>query len=575
MRVFGLDIPPELEAAGRACGEHLRLAAWLSALINILYLAPTLFMMQVYDRVVTTGGILTLVWLTIVVAFALATLAALDGIRSRIMIRAGLRLDKLLSRDILDHALRMARGGRAPQVMRDFDTVRQGFSGPPAIAIMDIPWTPVYVLVAFLLHWMLGAAVIVGAGVLLAITILNERATREATKAATRTLSMSYGEQERLVAQAELVRSQGMRRALVARHVERRGQGLGLTSSHQFASGSYSSVAKFWRLFLQSFALGLGAYLAVEREISAGAIIAASVLMGRALQPIELLVGAWKPMIDARESLSNLVELYAGASRGKAFPLPAPAGRIEARQITLWGAKGAPPILANVGIQAEPGELVGITGPSGAGKSTLMRVLVGAVAPDSGEIRIDGSELRDWDQELLAQHIGYLPQDCALLPGTVAENIARFSGARGEDPDEVNRKVIEAATAAGVHTLVTHLPDGYNHVVGWGGEGLSYGQRQRVALARALYGNPAILVLDEPNAALDAEGEAALIASISGARARGATVLVAAHRVAVLASASKLLVLVGGRVQHWGPAEEVRQRLQIRAPEPRLAEQKA
>ncbi len=575
MRLFGLEIPPELEAAGRACGEHLRLAAWLSALINILYLAPTLFMMQVYDRVVTTGGILTLVWLTIVVAFALGTLAALDGIRSRIMIRAGLRLDKLLSRDILDHALRMARGGRAPQVMRDFDTVRQAFSGPPAIALMDIPWTPVYVLVAFLLHWVLGVAVIIGAAVLLGITILNERATREATKAATRTLSMSYGEQERLVAQAELVRSQGMRRALVARHVDRRGQGLGLTSSHQFASGSYSSVAKFWRLFLQSFALGLGAYLAVEREISSGAIIAASVLMGRALQPIELLVGAWKPMIDARESLSNLVELYSGAVRGKAFPLPAPAGRIEARQITLWGAKGAPPILANVGIQADPGELVGITGPSGAGKSTLMRVLVGALTPDSGEIRVDGSELRDWDQELLAEHIGYLPQDCALLPGTVAENIARFSAARGEDPDEVNRKVIEAATAAGVHTLVTHLPDGYNHMVGWGGEGLSYGQRQRVALARALYGNPSILVLDEPNAALDAEGEAALISSISGARARGATVIVAAHRVAVLAAATKLLVLVAGRVQHWGPAEEVRQRLQVRGPEPRIAEQRA
>ncbi|KPF78558.1 hypothetical protein IP88_03355 [alpha proteobacterium AAP81b] len=532
-------------------------------------------MMQVYDRVVTTGGILTLVWLTIVVAFALGTLSALDGIRSRIMIRAGLRLDRLLSRDILDHALRMTRGGRAPQVMRDFDTVRQAFSGPPAIALMDMPWVPIYVLVAFLLHWILGVAVIVGALVLLGITILNERATRDATKAATRTLSQSYGEQERLVAQAELVRSQGMREALVARHVERRATGLGLTSSHQFASGQYSSIAKFWRMFLQSAALGLGAYLAVEREISSGAIIAASVLMGRALQPIELLVGAWKPMTDAREALSNLVELYTGAPRTKAFPLPAPAGRIEARGLTLWGPKGAPPILANVGVEGGPGELIGITGPSGAGKSTLMRVLVGAVAPDSGEIRVDGSELRDWDPETLAGHIGYLPQDCALLPGTVAENIARFALARGDDPEAVNRKVIAAATAAGVHTLVTQLPEGYNHVVGWGGEGLSYGQRQRVALARALYGDPAILLLDEPNAALDAEGEAALIAAIGKARARGATVLVAAHRVAVLAAATKLLVLVGGRVQHWGPAEEVRQRLQIRAPEPRLAEVKA
>lgn len=573
MRLFGLELPPELEAAGRACGEHLRLAAGLSALVNVLYLAPTIFMMQVYDRVVTTGGILTLAWLTLVVAFALGTLAALDAIRSRVMIRAGLRIDRLLAKDVLDHALRMTRGGRSPQVMRDFDTVRQAFSGPPAIALMDMPWVPVYVLVAFLLHWLLGVAVIIGAAVLLGITVLNERATRTATKAATRTLALSYNEQERLVAHAELVRSQGMRTALVARHAARRAEGLGLTSAHQFAGGRYSAIAKFWRMFLQSAALGLGAYLAVEREISSGAIIAASVLMGRALQPIEMLVGAWKPMIDAREALGNLVELYTGVARPPAFPLPAPAGRMEVRGVTLWGPKGAPPILANVGLDAGPGELIGVTGPSGAGKSTLLRVLVGALTPDNGEIRVDGSELKDWDQEQLARHIGYLPQDCALLPGTVAENIARFAGSRGEDPEAVNAKVIAAATAAEVHSLVTHLPDGYNHVVGWGGEGLSYGQRQRVALARALYGDPSILVLDEPNAALDAEGEAALITAIAKARARGATVIVAAHRVAVLAAATKLLVLVGGRVQHWGPAEEVRQRL--RAPEPRLAEVKA
>lgn len=581
MRFFGLDLPEALLEPARACREHIRLAALLSALVNILYLAPTIYMMQVYDRVVSTGGVITLMWLTLVAAFALGTLAALDAIRSRIMIRAGLRLDRMLASSILDRVLRQPKRGSdtrtSSQALREFDSLRQAFSGPPAIAMFDVPWTPIYIVVAFLLHPWLGAMAFFSGLLLLGLAIQNERVTRAGAKLALRTMSGSYATQERLAAQAEVIRALGMRQAMLHLQLGERQRGLEQTREQQFLGGRYAATIKFLRLFLQSAALGVGAWLAIEHKISSGAIIAASVLLSRTLQPIEQIVGSWKSILEARQAVENLGALFASTDtvRTDQFDLPAPKGGLACEQITVLGSQGASAALSGVSFAVKPGELVGVIGPSGAGKSTLLRVLAGAISADRGFVRVDGAEIHDWDPDRLARHIGYLPQDCALLPGSIAENISRFAVAAGGDPELVNKAVLEAARAACVHNAIVSLPGGYDMRIGWNGEGLSAGQRQRIALARAMYGNPSILVLDEPNASLDAVGEEALVTAIQELRERGATIIVAAHRQSILASASSLLLLIDGVVKLFGPAADVTEKLNPRPVGAKLVEVKA
>jgi len=564
MRMFGVELPAVLDGPVQACREHLRLAAILSALVNVLYLAPTIYMMQVYDRVVATGGIITLIWLTVVAAFALITLALLDAMRSRILVRAGLRLDRELAEKVIDRSFAQPIGPSdallSAQALRHFDSLRNAVAGPAAASMFDLPWTPIYVIIAFLLHPVLGIAVLLSALLLLGVTVLNERATATGTKQAMRTMSASYAMQERLGAIAEVVRALGMRAALVEGQVRDRRRGLEQTRALQFKSGEYAAITKFLRLFLQSIALGIGAWLAVDRQISAGAIIAASVLMSRTLQPVEQVVGSWKMIIEARQSIDLLGKLFEDETANAAderFALPIPQGVVTCSGLTVVPAGGQIPTLLNVSFALAKGDYLGIVGASGAGKSTLLRAIAGAIRADRGDVRFDGFHLHDWDHDVLARHIGYLPQDCALVPGTIAQNIARFAKTDDANVDAVNTAVLEASRIADVHSMIASLPGGYDMRIGWNGEGLSAGQRQRVALARALYGNPAILIFDEPNAALDAQGEAALIAAIASFRARGATIMVAAHREAVLAGASKLLVLASGQVRLFGPAVEV------------------
>lgn len=559
MKVLDAPLPPPLLAALRACRPHLVAAAVFSALINILLLAPTIYMMQVYDRVVPTEGRLTLLYLTLVVAFALATQTALESVRSRLLTLAGLRLDRLLAGGILQKLMSAMAPGSSAQGMREFDLVRQAMSGPVATAIMDIPWTPIYVLVAFMIHPALGAMTVAGGALLVTLAVLNERATRNRAREAFMAQSQAYASQEAAAANGEVVRALGMRGALRERQLADRRTGLDLSAKAQFTGGGYSAATKFTRMFLQSAALGLGAWLAVDKQISAGAIIAASVLMSRALQPIEQLVGSWGLVGQARGALNNLIKLFPPTQglEVSGTQLPAPTGALSLEQVAVRAPGEGPVLLRGVALKLAPGEILGVIGPSGAGKTTLARVAAGAITPDAGTVRLDGANLADWDGDKLGRYIGYVPQDSALMAGSIKDNISRFAIWAGGDPAIVDANVVAAAQAAGVHELILRFPKGYDTHLGAGGRGLSAGQAQRVALARALYGDPPLLILDEPNSALDADGELALNNAILAAKTRGAAILIVAHRTGILNIADRLLVLRDGQMELLGPRAEV------------------
>lgn len=559
MKFFDVALPPPLETALKSCRRHLLGAAVFSALVNILYLAPSIYMLQVYDRVVPTQGVITLVFLTAVIAWALVTLAALEAVRSRLLVRAGLRLDRLLSGDILSRLMAQARPANTAQALREFDALRNALAGPAALAFMDAPWTPIYVIVAFMIHPALGIMTIVGGVILFGLAYMNERATKPDMMKAQQATAAAYASQEATAMNGEVVRSLGMRRAVINRQLEERGIGLSLLAAAQFKGGGYSAATKFFRLFLQSASLGLGAYLAIMGEISVGSIIAASILLSRALQPVEQLVGGWSTVIQARGALGTLSELFT-----KTQPLdidrtqlPTPMGAVELDRVVVRAPGRDDLVLKAVSLKIAPGESLGIVGASGAGKTTLARIIAGALSPDQGVVRMDGANYTDWDPDKLAEHIGYLPQDPSLLSGTVKDNISRFAAWRGMPAERVDQLAISAATLAGVHELILKLPKGYDTPLAPGGRGLSAGQAQRVALARSLFGDPTLLILDEPNSALDAEGEASLLRAIGSAKSRGATVLIVAHRTGILAGVDRLLVMRDGAIERLGPREEV------------------
>jgi PrtD family type I secretion system ABC transporter len=556
--------PTELVAGAlRACRRHFLAVAAFSALLNLLFLVPMLYMLQIYDRVIPSRGHLTLIFLTLVLLFGLVTLALLDFVRSRLLVRASIRLDRQLSGVLLDTSL--ARRDRtfdavARQSMREFDTLRQALTGPAILALCDAPWSPIYILVCFLIHPLIGLLALLGAVLLILITLRNHGATSVHLQTANEAAARAYASQEQVLAGAENVRALGMRRAMVRRHLSERHTMMTLQSDASFSGSRYVTMSKFLRLALQSLALGLGAWLVLGNHISGGAVFAASFLTGRALQPVEQLLGTWRTVAQARGAYEKLNDMLGTREAETALTqLPAPAGRVDVELLSVLNAAGDGAILANISFQMLPGEVVAVVGPSGAGKSTLLRMLAGAGRPDRGIIRIDHANMMDWDPERLATYIGFLPQDVCLFAGTVKENIARFQD--GAADADVDGKAIAAAKACFAHELILQLPNGYDSVLGWGGRGLSAGQAQRVGLARALYDEPPIILLDEPNAHLDSAGEGQLVETLMALKQRKAAVLIVAHRMGVLAAVDKILVLRDGKLEAFGTRDEIIARL--------------
>ncbi len=564
--LLDLQVPAApMKAALSACRRHFLSSLVFSALMNLLYIGPVLYMLQVYDRVVAGQGRMTLLFLTIIIVGVIGTLSLLELVRSRLLVRASIRLDRQLAGLLLDTTL-SGRGSTGEamnkQVLREFDTLRQALTGPTILSIFDFPWSPVYVIVCFLIHPAIAALALVGGAALLYIARLNEKHTNGPLKQANEAANRAYVSQEQTLAGAEVIRALGMRNALVRRHLLERQTMLSLQANASFAGGHYVAISKFIRLILQSLALGLGAWLAIDNQISAGAIFASSFLVGRALSPIDQLLSAWRSVVHARASYATLNDLLEAREADIALTrLPPPGGRIAVEHLTHFIPGQERAVLADVSFTVDPGEVVAVVGPSGAGKSTLLRMLSGAARPLRGSIRYDGADIQDWDMERLAAFIGYLPQDTSLFAGTIRENIARFQNFLSEDDQAIDDAVIEAGRLSGAHDMIQRLPGGYNLTLGWGGRGLSAGQAQRVGLARALYGAPPLVFLDEPNAHLDAEGEVRLVATLDDLKKKKVSVIIVAHRMGILGVVDKIMVMRDGRVETFGSRDEVLGRL--------------
>lgn len=558
MKIAGIELPPFLAGAARECRPHIVAAAVFSAFVNLLYLAPAIYMLQVYDRVVPTGGIATLALITLALAITLLSLSAFDAIRLRLLVRASLRLDAVVTPRLLRRAI--TSGGSGAQSMRDFETVRSTLASPAAAAVLDLPWLPIFIGAAFLLHFWIGVLAVFASAAMLALAWTNQRLTRPAMDEATATLGSVHNWTQAAAFQGDTVRALGMSKRIVDVGLGRRSSAVSKMAYAQFSGSRFTAGGRFLRLFVQSAALGLGALLAIYGEVSIGAIIAASIIVGRALQPIDSVIAGWSSLTAARAALGRLAETLQSepVEELERTRLPDPEGRLSLTQVGLRAPDGRP-ILFGVSLDVTPGQMVAVIGPSGSGKTSLAKIMVGAAEPSVGTVRIDSAQLSDWDQDELGRHIGYMPQQPSLLEGTIRDNICRF--AENFDREAVDAEVVAAAQLAGVHEMILHLPNGYDTPLGPMGVGLSAGQAQRIALARALYRTPSLIVLDEPNSWLDSEGDAALAEAVKALKAGGSAVVIAAHRKSILDYADRVLVLDAGRPRMFGETKQVMAKL--------------
>jgi PrtD family type I secretion system ABC transporter len=541
-----------LNAALNSTRPAIIVAVVFSLFINLLALVSPLYMLQVYDRVLSSRNVYTLFFITVIAIVLFVIYAALEALRTQVLVRAGIKFDTVVRGPIFQGALESTLAAKpgGPQVFRDGDTVREFLTGAGLIAFCDAPWIPVFVAVCSILHWFFGVLAIVAGLIIFALAVANDFATRAPIQKATTASIAAQNDVTATLRNSEVMHAMGMWGGLQARWQERRDDLVAWQALASDKGGGIMAGIRFTRQVVQTLILGGGAYLAINGVISPGAMIAASILVGRALAPIEMGVGQWKSFIAARGAWDRVQAMFRSQFDNlERLVFPAPKGRLHVDNVVIGPPNSQRPTLQGVSFTLEPGTALGIIGPSAAGKSSLVRGIVGVWPSRIGVVRLDGFDLRHWDLEQLGSHIGYLPQDVELFSGTVAQNIARFTDFKMDD-------VIEAASIAGVHDMIQAMPDGYSTQIGDAGAQLSGGQRQRVGLARTLFRKPPLLVLDEPNANLDEAGEAALAAAIAQLKPHS-TIIFVTHKPNLLSLADKILVLQAGRAVQFGDRDAV------------------
>ena len=544
----------ELKKSLLSAKKSFIMVGLFSMFINILMLVPPLYMLQLYDRVLGSRSQDTLIMLTLIVVVLFITMGLLEVVRSRVLVRVGNKLDSMLSQRIFDNLFELERkapGRSSSMPLNDLTQVRQFMTGNGLFAFFDAPWMPIYIIVLFIFHPAFGFFAIFAAIVLVGITVANEYSTKEKLAEANNLSRASTIYVDSNIRNAEVVNAMGMRNNISKIWADKYYGFLNAQNIASDSAGVWSNLSKSLRVMFQSLILGLGAYLAINMEVTPGMMIAASIIMGRALAPLDLIIGSWKGFSSARSSYERIEGLLNDFPKDKEYmQLPAPKGEITLENVVVIPPSGTMPSLKGISMKIEKGDVVGIIGPSAAGKSSLARVMLGLWPLSNGVARIDKADISQWNREDLGQYVGYLPQDIELFEGTVSQNIARF----GEVEPE---KVVEAATKAGVHEMILKLPEGYDTKIGPGGASLSGGQRQRIGLARALYNNPVFIVLDEPNSNLDDVGEAALVEAIKTLRAGGTTVVIITHRTNVLQATNKLALINNGVLELYGNTNDV------------------
>lgn len=529
---------------------------WISGIINVLALTGSFYMLQIYDRALTSGSIPTLAALSVLVIGLYLFQGIFDVIRSQLLVRIGARFDKILAPIAHRVSVDMPRfgfsTGEALERGRDVDTIRGFMGGQGPMALFDLPWVPIYILFVYFLHPVLGAVTLGGALVLTLLTVWTELKSRKLASAAQQAHLTRNAIADSNARNADIIKAMGFAGRAVARFNQANEEHLALQTRASDVVGTFAAFSRVLRMLLQSALLGLGAYLTIQGQMSAGAIIAVSVASSRALAPIDLAIGNWKGVVAARQSFKRLRDtMVALANLDKPLDLPAPTRSFKVDKITVAAPATGRVLLTDVAFELKAGQALGIIGPSGGGKTTLVRALTGIWPTLRGAIRLDDADLIQWDDEKVGEYVGYLPQDVALLDGSIIENITRLA------PQRDARAIVAATKSAGVHEMIVRLPDGYDTQLGPMGTALSAGQRQRIGLARALYGDPFVVIMDEPNAFLDAEGEQALNAAIRQIRARGGIAVVVAHRPSILAEVDMVAVIQNGKLSAFGPKEEI------------------